>query len=100
MSRPFTRRTLLALTAGTATAGALPTPAGAAAPPGIGALSDKIRDAMARYRIPGVSVGLWSRGVSYVRGYGVTNVNDPTPVTGDTVFRIGSTPKPFTASRP
>jgi CubicO group peptidase (beta-lactamase class C family) len=101
MSRPFTRRTLLALTAGSATAAALPANAATADPatlPDVGALDDKIRDAMARYRIPGVSLGLWSRGVSYVRGYGVTNVNDPTPVTGDTVFRIGSTTKTFTGT--
>jgi CubicO group peptidase (beta-lactamase class C family) len=33
-----------------------------------------------------------------VRGFGVTNVDHPLPVDGDTLFRIGSTTKTFTAT--
>jgi CubicO group peptidase (beta-lactamase class C family) len=33
-----------------------------------------------------------------VRGYGVTNVNHPRPVDGDTLFRIGSITKTFTGT--
>jgi CubicO group peptidase (beta-lactamase class C family) len=89
----MSRRTVLGLTAGSVAALAVPARASAGT-----ALDDKIRAGMARYGIPGVAVGLWSRGSSYVRGYGVTNVDDPAPVTGDTVFRIGSTTKTFTGT--
>ncbi|MGH3916869.1 MAG: serine hydrolase domain-containing protein, partial [Pseudonocardiaceae bacterium] len=50
------------------------------------------------YGIPGVALGLLHNGTSYIRGYGVTNVNYPQPVDGDTLFRIGSTTKTFTAT--
>jgi CubicO group peptidase (beta-lactamase class C family) len=104
MSVPLTRRTLLGLAAGSATAVAIcPTAADAAANNAfphkdIDALEDKIRDGMDRYRIPGVAVGLWSRGVTYLRGFGVTDVGHPTPVTADTVFRVASTTKTFTGT--
>lgn len=101
MPTPLPRRTLLALTAGSVAALAAPVRAGAAtttAPSALRALDDKIRDGMSRYGIPGVSVGLWCRGLTYVRGYGVTNIDDPAPVTGDTVFRVGSTTKTFTGT--
>lgn len=62
------------------------------------ALDRKIESGMARYRVPGVAVGMLYEGEEYVRGYGVTNVNDPQPVDGDTLFRIGSTTKTFTAT--
>jgi CubicO group peptidase (beta-lactamase class C family) len=61
-------------------------------------LDAKIRSAMARYAIPGVAVGLLYRGREYVRGYGVTNVDYPTAVDGDTVFRIASNTKTFTGT--
>jgi Beta-lactamase len=54
-------------------------------------LDATIKAAMARYRIPGVAVGVFYQGQEYVRGYGVTNVDYPQPVDGDTLFRIGST---------
>jgi CubicO group peptidase (beta-lactamase class C family) len=100
MSTPISRRTVLGLAAGSAAAVAVPGAAWAAgaAPPAISALEAKIRDAMARYRIPGVAVGLWCRGFGYVRGFGVTSVDDPSPVTGDTVFRVASTTKTFTGT--
>jgi CubicO group peptidase (beta-lactamase class C family) len=62
------------------------------------ALDEKIEAAMARYNIPGVAVGLVHNGHEYVRGYGVTNVKHPSPVDGDTLFRIGSTTKTFTGT--
>src|SRR5581483_4674458 len=61
-------------------------------------LDEKIEAAMARYHIPGVAVGVLHNGQEYVRGYGVTNVDYPVPVDGDTVFRIGSTTKTFTGT--
>src|SRR5262249_57579965 len=61
-------------------------------------LDAKIQAGMARYGIPGVAVGVLAHGREYVQGYGVTNVDYPVPVDGDTLFRIGSTTKTFTGT--
>jgi len=61
-------------------------------------LDEKIRAGMDRYAIPGVALGMLYRGREYVRGYGVTNVDYPVPVDGDTVFRIASNTKTFTGT--
>src|SRR5438105_14433557 len=53
---------------------------------------------MARYQIPGVAVGVYFQGQEYGRGYGVTNVDYPQPVDGDTLVRIGSSTKTFTGT--
>lgn len=53
---------------------------------------------MQAYAIPGVAVAVWVGGHEYVKGFGVTNVDHPLPVDGDTVFRIGSTTKTFTGT--
>jgi CubicO group peptidase (beta-lactamase class C family) len=66
--------------------------------PLIRALDAKVEAAMARYQIPGVAVGLFYNGREYVRGYGVSNVDYPLPVDGDTLFRIGSMTKTFTGT--
>jgi CubicO group peptidase (beta-lactamase class C family) len=87
-------------------------PVGLSGPPGDGswvlripngdekyrALDDKIQAAMAAYAIPGVAVGVLDRGAEYVRGFGVTDVDHPVAVDGDTLFRIGSSTKTFTAT--
>ena len=62
------------------------------------ALDAKIEAAMAEYQIPGVAVGVYDQGQEYLRGYGVTNVDYPQPVDGDTLFRMGSVAKTFTAT--
>jgi CubicO group peptidase (beta-lactamase class C family) len=61
-------------------------------------LDARIETGMARYHIPGVAIGLLYQGDEYVRGYGVTNVDEPAPVDGDTLFRIASTTKTFTGT--
>jgi CubicO group peptidase (beta-lactamase class C family) len=61
-------------------------------------LDAKIEAGMARYHIPGVAIGVLYQGEEYVRGYGVTNVDAPQPVDGDTLFRIASTTKTFTGT--
>ncbi|AGL18677.1 penicillin-binding protein [Actinoplanes sp. N902-109] len=98
----LSRRALLAAAAGSAGAAAVGTaPAragGAGLPPAVRALEDQIQAGMARYRIPGVSYGLLYRGRQYVRGFGVTDVADPAPVTADTMFRVASTTKTFTGT--
>ena len=53
---------------------------------------------MKEHGIPGVAVGMIHQGARYIKGYGVTNVDYPTPVDGDTLFRIGSTTKTFTGA--
>jgi|HubBroStandDraft_4_1064222.scaffolds.fasta_scaffold27038_1 CubicO group peptidase (beta-lactamase class C family) len=62
------------------------------------ALDERIEAAMKRYHVPGVAVGVYSQGREHVRGFGVTNVDHPLPVDADTLFRIGSTTKTFTAT--
>lgn len=61
-------------------------------------LDAKIRAGMARYAIPGAAVGVLYKGIEYIKGYGVTNVDYPVPVDGDTMFRVGSTTKTFTGT--
>ena len=61
-------------------------------------LDDRIETAMQRYKVPGVAVGVWWQGREHLRGFGVTNVEHPRPVDADTLFRIGSTTKTFTAT--
>lgn len=61
-------------------------------------LDAKIEAGMAQYHIPGVAIGVLFRGEEYIRGYGVTNVDDPELVDGDTPVRIASTTKTFTGT--
>jgi CubicO group peptidase (beta-lactamase class C family) len=61
-------------------------------------LDAKIADGMTRYQIPGVAIGVYYQGQEYVRGYGITNVDAPVAVDGDTLFRIASTTKTFTGT--
>jgi CubicO group peptidase (beta-lactamase class C family) len=62
------------------------------------ALDAKIEAAMAEHHIPGVAIGAYYQGQEYVRGYGITNVDYPQPVDGDTLFRMGSIAKTFTGT--
>ncbi len=48
--------------------------------------------------IPGAAVGVLFDGAEHVFTTGVTNVDAPAPVTGDTLFQIGSTTKTVTAT--
>jgi CubicO group peptidase (beta-lactamase class C family) len=64
----------------------------------LGELDEKVQAAMHEYGIPGVALGLLHQGTGYIRGYGVTNVDSPQQVDGDTLFRIGSTTKTFTGT--
>ncbi|WP_329560310.1 serine hydrolase domain-containing protein [Kitasatospora sp. NBC_01266] len=108
-ARPLSRRNLLRIAAGGAALSLTPAPARAATRRPTGAvdgahrsllreLDAKIEAAMTAYAIPGAAVGLLLGDREYVRGYGVTNVDHPVPVDGDTRFRIGSTTKTFTGT--
>jgi len=61
-------------------------------------LAALIQDKMREYRIPGVALGIVANGVTTVRGFGVTSVEDPLPVTAHTVFPIASISKTFAAT--
>ena len=53
---------------------------------------------MKEYGVPGVALGIVSAGELTTRGLGVTNVEDPLPVTAHTVFPIASISKTFAAT--
>jgi CubicO group peptidase (beta-lactamase class C family) len=61
-------------------------------------LSDFVREGMQRRNVPGVALGVVHDGRDFLAGLGVTNVDHPLPVDGDTLFQIGSTTKTFTAT--
>jgi CubicO group peptidase (beta-lactamase class C family) len=65
---------------------------------GFDELDAKIQAAMDAHAIPGVALAVVTDGHEYVKGYGITNVDHPVPVDGDTVFRIGSTTRTFTGT--
>jgi CubicO group peptidase (beta-lactamase class C family) len=62
------------------------------------AIAALIAEKMAAYRVPGVGLGVLVDGVPMVRGFGVTSLDDPRPVTPDTLFTIASISKTMTAT--
>ena len=61
-------------------------------------LSDFVVSEMRRLSVPGVAVGLIHDGGEHLAGFGVTSVENPLPVTADTLFQIGSTTKTLTGT--
>lgn len=53
---------------------------------------------MKEYGVPGVAMGILLNGAVTIRGLGITNVEDPLPVTAHTVFPIASISKTFAAT--
>ena len=53
---------------------------------------------MKEYGVPGVALGIVQNGIVSIRGLGITNVEDPLPVTAHTVFPIASISKTFAAT--
>ena len=53
---------------------------------------------MKEFGVPGVALGVLQDGVVRIRGLGVTNVEDPLPITAHTVFPIASISKTFAAT--
>ena len=72
--------------------GPLP-PASRQADPRFDRIARLIEDKMAEYRTTGVAFGLSKDGVDQTRGFGLTNVDNPQPVTADTVFPVASISK-------
>lgn len=52
---------------------------------------------MRRLKIPGAAIGILHKGKEYYAGLGVTSVENPLPVTADTLFQIASVSKTFMA---
>ena len=61
-------------------------------------ISQKIISEMKRLSIPGAAVGIWHKGREQTAGFGITSVENPLPVTADTLFQVGSISKTFTGS--
>ncbi|MBI1873631.1 MAG: serine hydrolase [Acidobacteria bacterium] len=61
-------------------------------------LSQLITAKMAEYHVPGVAFGVMKNGETMTRGFGVTSVDEPQPVTPDTIFQIASISKTFAAT--
>jgi len=66
--------------------------------PRFDALASLTEARMKEYGVPGVALGVVSAGEVNVRGLGVTNIEDPLPVSPHTVFPIASISKTFAAT--
>lgn len=66
--------------------------------PAFEALASLASTKMKEYGVPGVALGIVAGGQTFIHGLGVTNVEDPLPVTPHTVFPIASISKTFAAT--
>lgn len=57
-----------------------------------------VRPVMAKYHIPGMAVGIVVHGKTYVFDYGVASAETGKPITGKTLFELGSVSKTLTAT--
>ncbi|MEZ5420516.1 MAG: serine hydrolase domain-containing protein [Vicinamibacterales bacterium] len=97
------RRTFLSLSPVTALLGAVsarPARARQAAAGGgrFDDIASLVREKMAAYGVPGVGLGIFADGSTTLRGFGVTSLDDPQPVTERTRFTIASISKTMTAT--
>jgi CubicO group peptidase (beta-lactamase class C family) len=61
-------------------------------------ICELIPDALSRHKVPGAALGITCDGREFVRGFGVTSIDNPLPVDEKTFFQIGSTTKTLTAT--
>lgn len=66
--------------------------------PKLDQISALIAQKMTEYGVPGVAFGIVKNGQATVKVFGVTNVDDPQPITADTVFALASISKTVTAT--
>jgi CubicO group peptidase (beta-lactamase class C family) len=62
------------------------------------ALASLTEAKMKEFGVPGVALGIVNGGAVTIRGLGITNIEDPLPVTAHTVFPIASISKTFAAT--
>ena len=68
-------------------------------PPALAEVDAFLREAVGRWGVPGLAVGIAHRGkLVFSKGYGLANLETGTPVTPETVFNIFSVTKTFTAA--
>lgn len=60
--------------------------------------NELLQETMSRLQIPGVAAGVWHQGQEYTAVLGSTSLENPLPITEDTLFQIGSTTKTVTAT--
>ncbi len=61
-------------------------------------IGSRIQKEMKRLHVPGVSIGIYHKGKEWTAGFGVTSVENPLPVTADTLMQVGSISKTFTGT--
>jgi CubicO group peptidase (beta-lactamase class C family) len=61
-------------------------------------LASLVQQKMAEYGVPGVAFGILKNGQLIERGFGLTNVDNPQPVTPDTIFALASISKTLTTT--
>jgi len=61
-------------------------------------VDETIRPLMAEHAIAGMAVAITHNGQAHYFNYGVARLDDPQPVSSDTLFEIGSLSKPLTAT--
>jgi CubicO group peptidase (beta-lactamase class C family) len=61
-------------------------------------IDDLVREQMAKWEVPGLTVGILHEGHVETAGYGVTSIETKQPVVPETLFQIGSISKVFTAT--
>ena len=57
-----------------------------------------VQEQMARDRIPGMTIGFFQGDYTWVKGFGLADVENKTPAATDSAYRIASTTKPMTAA--
>jgi CubicO group peptidase (beta-lactamase class C family) len=62
------------------------------------AVAELVTAKMREYHVPGVALGVLRDGVTTIRGFGVTSVEDGLPVTAGTIFPLASISKTVTAT--
>src|SRR6185295_5569247 len=98
MLRTF-RLALLASVCVSAWSTAIPWPhAQASVDPTFEAVAELVTAKMRQHHVPGVALGVLRDGKTTIRGFGVTSVEDPLPVTADTIVPLASISKTVTAT--
>jgi len=74
-------------------------PAHAKAPANIAAIDALMADAIAKQKLAGAAIGVMRDGkIVFLKGYGMADLEDGQPVRPDTIFRMASITKQFTAA--